>query len=167
MGDTVSFMLKSATAQILPAMASTLRKGRESAIDRSVAEDVILSARLAPDMLPLLNQYQLAADTAARGAARLAGHDMPSFPDEETSVDELLERLDKTNAYVQGFEDADLDANERTVLEIPLGPMTVHWEGRQYLSTFVLPNLHFHATIAFALLRHQGVEIGKRDFLMA
>ena len=108
MGDTVSFMLKSATAQILPAMASTLRKGRESAIDRSVAEDVILSARLAPDMLPLLNQYQLAADTAARGAARLAGHDMPSFPDEETSVDELLERLDKTNAYVQGFEDANI-----------------------------------------------------------
>ena len=167
MGDTISFMLKSATGQILPAMASTLKKGRAYAIDKGVEESVLLSARLYPDMLPLLDQYQMAAETPARAAARIAGLDMPSYPDTESSIDDLLERLETCNQFVQAIDDADLDANERTVMEIPLGQMTVNWEGRQYLSTFVIPNLHFHASIAFALLRHQGVEIGKRDFLMA
>lgn len=167
MGDTISFMLKSATGQILPAMASTLKKGRAYAIDKGVEESVLLSARLYPDMLPLLNQYQMAAETPARAAARIAGLDMPSYPDTEASIDDLLERLETCNQFVQSIADADLDANERTVMEIPLGQMTVNWQGRQYLSTFVIPNLHFHASIAFALLRHQGVEIGKRDFLMA
>ena len=167
MGNTISFMLKSASGQILPAMASTLRKGQTYAIDKGVEESVLLSARLYPDMMPLLNHYQMAADTVTRATARLAGLEMPSFPDDEQSVADLLERMDKANEYVQGFEDAVLDSSERTVLEIPLGPMTVNWEGRQYLSTFVIPNLHFHASIAYALLRHQGVEIGKRDFLMA
>lgn len=167
MGDTISFMLKSATGQILPAMASTLKKGRAYAIDKGVEESVLLSARLFPDMMPLLSQYQMAAETPARAAARIAGLEMPSFEDTESSVDELLERLEKCNQFVQAIDDDDLDARERTVMEIPLGGMTVNWEGRQYLSTFVLPNLHFHASIAFALLRHQGVEIGKRDFLMA
>jgi len=167
MGDTLSFMLKSGVGQILPAMASTLKKGQAYAIDKGVDENVLLSARLFPDMAPLLKHYQMAADTATRATARLARAEMPSFPDEEQTVADLLDRLDKSNAYVQAFEDADLDASERKVLEIPLGPMTVNWEGRQYLSTFVLPNLHFHASIAYALLRHQGVEIGKRDFLMA
>jgi len=167
MGDTISFMLKSATGQILPAMASTLKKGRAYAIDKGVDEQVLLSARLFPDMLPLLNQYQMAAETPARAAARIAGLEMPSYPDTESSVDDLLERLEACNQFVQSIEDEDLDARERTVMEIPLGELTVKWEGRQYLSTFVIPNLHFHASIAFALLRHQGVEIGKRDFLMA
>ena len=167
MGDTISFMLKSATGQILPAMASTLEKGRAYAIDKGVEESVLLSARLYPDMLPLLNQYQMAAETPARAAARIAGLDMPSYPDTEASIDDLLERLETCNQFVQSIADADLDAHERTVMEIPLGQMTVNWQGRQYLSTFVIPNLHFHASIAFALLRHQGVEIGKRDFLMA
>lgn len=167
MGDTISFMLKSATGQILPSMASTLKKGRAYAIDKGVEESVLLSARLYPDMLPLLNQYQMAAETPARAAARIAGLDMPSYPDTEASIDDLLERLETCNQFVQSIADADLDANERTVMEIPLGQMTVNWQGRQYLSTFVIPNLHFHASIAFALLRHQGVEIGKRDFLMA
>jgi len=167
MGDTISFMLKSAVGQILPAMASTLKKGQAYAIDQGVDESVILGARLYPNMLPLLNQYQLAADTAVRAAARLADLDMPSFPDDERTIAELLDRLDRSNHYVQEFDDEALNANARTVLEIPLGATSVNWEGRQYLSTFVLPNLHFHASIAFALLRHQGVAIGKRDFLMA
>ncbi len=167
MGDTVSFMLKAASNQILPAMASTLKKGQAYALDKSVDEEVLLNARLFPDMLPLIRQYQMAADTAARGAARIAGLDIPSFPDTETGIDELVDRLETANAFVQSVDDEALDANERTVMEIPLGPMTVNWEGRQYLSTFVIPNIHFHASVAFALLRHQGVEIGKRDFLMA
>lgn len=165
MSDMISYMLKSAAGQILPAMAAVLNKTKAYAAERDVEESVLLAARLYPDMHSLLNQYQLAADTAARGAARLAGLEMPSFPDTETTIDELIARLEATNAYVQGVDNAALNSSAEKVLEIPLGPMTVNWEGRQYLSTFVLPNLHFHASIAFALLRHQGLAIGKRDFL--
>lgn len=126
----------------------------------------MLNARLYPDMATLTRQIQMAADTGARGAARLAALEMPSFPDTETTIDELIVRLDAANRYVQGVDSVAMDANENVELEIPLGPMTVNWEGRQYLSTFVLPNLHFHASIAFAILRHSGLSIGKRDFLM-
>lgn len=167
MSELTSYMMKSSAGQILPAMAGTLTKAKTYAADREIEESVLLAARLFPDMHPLLRQYQMAADTAARGAARLAGMEMPSFPDTERTIDELIARLEATNAFVQSVDDAAMDANAMQVLEIPLGPMTVNWEGRQYLSTFVLPNLHFHASIAFSLLRHQGVSIGKRDFLMA
>ena len=167
MSDTISYMLKSAAGQVLPAMVATLKKGQSYAADKGVEEQVLLSARLYPDMLPLTRQYQIASDTAMRAAARLSGKDIPSVPDEETTIDELVTRLIDANAYVQAVSDHALDANELTVMDIPFGPMTMSWEGRQYLSSFVIPNLHFHASIAFALLRHQGVEIGKRDFLMA
>lgn len=167
MSEMIAYMMKSAAGQILPAMAGSLKKAKAYAAEREIEEHVLLSARLFPDMHPLLRQYQMAADTAARGVARLASLEMPSFPDTETSIDEITARLDATNAFVQGVDDAALNASAQQVLEIPLGPMTVNWEGRQYLSTFVLPNLHFHASIAFALLRHQGVSIGKRDFLTA
>lgn len=167
MSELISYMMKSAAGQILPAMVGTLKKAKAYTAEREIEESVLLSARLFPDMHPLLRQYQMAADTAARGAARLAGLEMPSFPDTETNIDELAARLEATSAFIQSVDDAALDASALKVLEIPLGPMTVNWEGRQYLSTFVLPNLHFHASIAFALLRHQGVAIGKRDFLTA
>ncbi len=167
MGDTVSYMLKNAAGQILPAMASVLDKAAAYAKEKEIEESVLLSSRLYPDMLPLLRQVQIAAETPMRGAARIAQTEMPASPDTETSFAELSTRLGEANAYVQSFEASALDANEQTLLEIPLGPMTVNWEGRQYLSTFVLPNLHFHASITFALLRHQGLSIGKRDFLMA
>jgi len=167
MSEMISYMMKSAAGQILPAMAGTLNKAKAHAAEREIEENVLLSARLFPDMHPLLRQVQIAADTAARGAARLASVEIPSFPDTERSIDELTARLEATNAFVQSVDDAALNASAQQVLEIPLGPMTVNWEGRQYLSTYVLPNLHFHASIAFALLRHQGVSIGKRDFLTA
>ena len=167
MSELISYMMKSASGQILPAMVGTLKKAKAYIAEREIEESVLLSARLFPDMHPLLRQYQMAADAAARGAARLAGLEMPSFPDTETNIDELAARLEATSAFIQSVDDAALDASALKVLEIPLGPMTVNWEGRQYLSTFVLPNLHFHASIAFALLRHQGVAIGKRDFLTA
>ena len=167
MSDLMSYMMKSSAGQILPAMAGTLKKAKAYAAEREIEESVLLSARLFPDMHPLLRQYQMAADTVVRGAARLGGMEMPSFPDSEGNIDELIARLEAANAFVQSVDDAAIDANAMQVLEIPLGPMTVNWEGRQYLSTFVLPNLHFHASIAFSLLRHQGVSIGKRDFLTA
>ena len=166
MGETISYMLKSASSQMTTALASNLRKAADYAKSLEVEESVLLAARLYPDMLPLTRQVQIAADTLARGGARLAGEEMPSFPDTETTIEQLIKRLQETDAFVQALDDDALNGNERSVLEIPLGPMTVQWEGRQYLSTFVLPNLHFHVSIAYALMRHQGVKLGKRDFLM-
>jgi len=147
MSTTISYMLKTSATQTLGAMASVLQKGADHAA--AIEVDV-----------------QIMTDTVARGGARLAGLEMPETPDTETSFAQLIARCHDRLAYVQGLDDAALDANETEVLEIPLGPMTVNWEGRQYLAMFVLPNLHFHAATAYGLLRAQGVQIGKRDFLM-
>lgn len=166
MSQTISYMLKTSATQTLGAMASVLQKGADHAAAAEVEESVFLNHRLAPDMFPLTRQVQIMTDTVARGGARLAGLEMPETPDTETSFAELIARCGDRLAYVQGLDDAALDANARVVLEIPLGPMTVNWEGRQYLATFVLPNLHFHAATAYGLLRGQGVVLGKRDFLM-
>ena len=166
MGETISYMLKTSATQTLGAMASILQKGADHALAVEVDEAVYLNHRLAPDMFPLTRQIQIMTDTVACGGARLAGLEMPETPDTETSFAQLIARCHDRLAYVQGLDDAALNANERVELEIPLGPMTVNWEGRQYLTTFVLPNLHFHAATAYGLLRAQGVKIGKRDFLL-
>jgi hypothetical protein len=166
MTDTVSYLVKTSTAQTTTALKSNLTKAKAYAAELEIDESALLNLRLYPNMGTLTRQIQLASDTVARGAARLAQLDMPSFPDTETTFDALIERLDKVNAYVQAIDDAAIDANARVELEVPLGPMTVNWEGRQYLSTFILPNLHFHASIAYALLRQAGLGLGKRDFLM-
>lgn len=166
MSETISYMLKTSAAQTLSAMASVLQKGADHAGAIEVDEAVFLQYRFAPDMFPMVRQIQIMTDTVARGGARLAGLEMPETPDTETSFAELIARCADRLAYVQGIDDAALNANETVVLEIPLGPMTVNWEGRQYLSTFILPNLHFHASMAYGLLRAQGVLLGKRDFLL-
>lgn len=166
MSDAISYMLKTSATQTLGAMASILRKAADHAVATEVDESVFLNHRLSPDMFPLTRQIQIMTDTVARGGARLAGLDMPSTPDTETSFAQLIARCHDRLAYVMDLDDAAIDANARVKLEIPLGPMTVNWEGRQYLATFVLPNLHFHAATAYGLLRAQGVKIGKRDFLM-
>lgn len=166
MSSTISYMLKTSTAQSIGATASILKKAAEHAAKVDVDEAVYLNHRLAPDMFPLTRQIQIMTDSVARGGARLAGLEMPETPDTETSFAQLIARCHDRLEYVQGLDDAALDASETRVLEIPLGPMTVNWEGRQYLATFVLPNLHFHAATAYGLLRSQGLEIGKRDFLM-
>jgi len=166
MSDTVSYLLKSSTNQTIGALRSILGKTADYAKARELDESVLLAARLYPNMFPVTRQVQIACDTVARGAARLAGLDMPSFPDTETTIAQLVERCDKAIAYVEGVASDAIDATERTTLQIPLGPTTVPMEGRQYLSSFILPNLHFHAAICYGLLRMQGLEIGKRDYLM-
>lgn len=166
MGDAISYLMKSSTAQTMTALKSNLAKAKDYTVDMEIDESVLLNMRLYPDMLPLVRQVQIAADTAIRGAARLVGIEPPGSDDSETTIEELIALLDKAHAYVDGLDSAAMDANERTEMEIPLGPMTLNWEGRQYLSTFVLPNLHFHASIVFALLRQAGLKIGKRDYLL-
>jgi hypothetical protein len=131
--------------------------------DRSL--DALLEARLAPDMFPFTRQVQVVSDTAKGAAARLAGVEAPSFPDEEKTFPELQQRIAKTIDYLKGFNAAQLDgAEDRTVtLKFPNGEMK--FSGREYLTGFVLPNFYFHMTTAYALLRHNGIAVGKMDYL--
>lgn len=165
-GDTLSYVLKMSANQTLGAMAGFLQKGADHAGASDVEESVLLGHRLAPDMFPLSRQIQIATAIAMRGASRLAGVEARELEDTETNFAELIARCHKANDYVQALDDAAINANERVTMEIPLGPMTVNWEGREYASLFILPNLHFHAATAYGLLRSQGVKLGKRDFLM-
>lgn len=126
---------------------------------------VLVNARLAPDMHALVRQIQIATDVVKGGAARLAGVDVPSFPDTESSFAELQERLKKTQDFLQGCSAAQIDGSEskRIVLNLPGQELT--FSGQDYLFNFVLPNFYFHLTTTYAILRHNGLELGKRDFL--
>ncbi len=166
MSDTISYMLKASTGQSLGALASILGKAKAHASETDVEESVFLSARLFPDMFPLLRQVQVATDITKRGGERLAGVEPASTPDDETNFDELIARCAAANEAVQGLDDDALNANENVTLQVPIGDQTMPMEGRFFLSNFILPNLHFHAATAYNLLRMQGVVLGKRDFLM-
>ena len=167
MSDTFAYVLKSSAAQTLGALTGILTKAEQHARSIDVEDEVLLSARLAPDMFPAVRQVQVATDIAVRGSARLAALDMPSFPDTETRFAELIERVKGANTFVQGIDDAALNAGEMRQVDVPTGPdSTMLAEGRFLLTNFILPNLHFHAAMAYGLFRGQGVPLGKRDFLM-
>ena len=163
---SVSYQLKSATNQTLGALKGILAKGEAYAAALKCEESALLSQRLYPDMFALPRQVQVACDTVARGAARLAGKEMPSFPDTEQTFAELIARCQKAIDYVNTIDDAAIDATAKTTLQIPMGQATMPMTGEQYLSGFILTNLHFHAAMAYGLLRTQGVQIGKRDYLV-
>ena len=166
MTTTVSYILKSSTNQTLGALKGLLAKGQAYAGTLKCDEAAILSQRLYPDMYALPRQVQIACDTAARGAARLAEIEMPSFPDTEQTFAELIARCQKAIDYVNAVDDAKIDATAQKTLQIPMGQASMPMTGAQYLQSFILTNLHFHAAMAYGLLRMQGVQVGKRDFLV-
>jgi len=138
-------------------------------LDKAAAqkdEAVLIEARLAPDMYPLAKQVQLVSDIAKGCGARLAGAEAPSMPDTEASFAELKERCDKTIAFLEGLDPAAVDAGIAREIEMkfPNGG-GMRFDAPTYLNGFVLPNLYFHASMAYAILRAQGVDIGKLDFL--
>jgi hypothetical protein len=144
-----------------------LDKAEAHASAKKYDTGVLLGARLAPDMLPLTKQIQIACDSAKFGVARLAGTEAPKFEDDETTLDELRQRVKKTIDYVQSVPASQLDGTEARDITVPRrdGPMTL--KGEFYLKHFVLPNFFFHVTTSYALLRHNGVELGKSDYLGA
>lgn len=166
MTTTVSYILKSSTNQTLGALKGLLAKGQAYAGTLKCEEAAILSQRLYPDMYALPRQVQIACDTAARGAARLAEIEMPSFPDTEQTFAELIARCQKAIDYVNAVDDAKIDATAQKTLLIPMGQASMPMTGAQYLQSFILTNLHFHAAMVYGLLRMQGVQVGKRDFLI-
>lgn len=125
-----------------------------------------LGLRLAPDMLPLTRQVQMASDAAKGCMSRLAGAEIPKMEDNETSFDELRARIRKTIDHVQSFSAAQVDGSEVRVILIPMrSGDPLKFDGETFLKHFSLPNFQFHCTIAYALLRHAGVDLGKRDYL--
>jgi len=135
--------------------------------DKDLDEATLVQARLYPNMRPFIFQIRVATDTAKGAAARLSGNAVPSWADEESNFAQVHERLGKAIDYLSGFKPEDFqDAVERPI-ELKLGPSTVHFTGLDYITDFVIPNFYFHVTTAYNILRHNGVAIGKRDFLGA
>ena len=154
-------------ARMLGQMDSWLAKAEAHAQAKKFEPEVYLSARLAPDMLPFTQQIQIACDAAKFCIARLTGIEAPKFEDNEKSLADLRARIRKTIDYVQSVPAAQLDGTDAKEISVPrrAGPLAM--TGEAYLKTFALPNFFFHATTTYALLRHNGVELGKSDFLGA
>jgi uncharacterized protein len=128
----------------------------------------VLNTRLAPDMFPFVRQVQVATDLAKNGAARLAGVEPPRFEDNEKTIDELKARLAKAVGFIKSLDPKAIDAATDRQITFPLGPNNKgEMRGNDYLNHFVLPNVYFHLTAAYVILRHCGVDIGKQDFLGA
>ena len=153
--------------RVLNNLSAILDKGLADAEARKIDPDVLVRARLAPDMHPLSRQVQIATDQAKGGAARLAGVEPPSFPDTESTFAELKERIAKTVAFVQSIGADKIDGSEDRQITLKFPGGEFNFTGVDYLQNFVLPNIYFHATAAYAILRHNGVPVGKRDFLGA
>ena len=151
--------------QTLKAVDGVLTKAEAFATEKKVDPTVLLNYRLAPDMFALARQVQLVTDFAKSTMARLAGQEVPKYEDTEKTIPELKARIAKVTAYVQGFKPADLDGSETRDVTLPIGGQPMTFKGQDYLVNFALPNFYFHATAAYAILRHCGVNIGKRDFL--
>lgn len=153
--------------RMLGNLLNWLDKAEAHAAAKKFDAGVLLGMRLAPDMLPFAKQIQIACDAAKFGVSRLAGAEVPKFEDDESTLEELRERVRKTIGYVQSVPAAQIDGTEDKDVNVPRRDGTMTLKGEPYLKHFVLPNFYFHVTTAYALLRHNGVELGKRDFLGA
>lgn len=146
-------------------LATFLDKIAVHAEARKIDPTVFVSARLFPDMLPLVKQIQIASDTVKGGAARLSGQEAPKYEDNEASFTELQARIQKTINYLQSFTPEQIDGSEDKDITLVMRSGELHFKGQDYLTTYVLPNLYFHVTTAYAIARSNGVELGKSDFL--
>ena len=146
-------------------LAALLEKASQHAEARKIDPEVFFSARLAPDMLPLARQVQVASDSVKLGAARLAGVEAPSFEDNEKTLPELVERARKTARFLETLKPEQFEGAEGRAVRWKTRSTEREMQGLAYLLHQVLPNLHFHCTTAYDILRHNGVEFGKMDYL--
>ena len=146
-------------------LAAILDKGSAFAAARKVDPSVLRAYRLAPDMLNLTQQVQIAADHAKRATARLAGIEAPVYEDNEASFAELKARIDKTIAFINTLKPGQIDGSEARDITLKIGGSNRTLSGQTYLLHNALPNFFFHVTTAYAILRHCGVEVGKKDFI--
>ena len=149
----------------LTALSAILDKAAAHAAQRKIEPSVLLNARLFPDMFPFVRQVQLAADFAKGAGARLAGIEVPKFADDETTFDQLKARIGRTLDFLKTLKPAQIDGSEEREITIPIGGQPQTFKGQPYLLHFAFSNFFFHVTTAYDILRHSGVEIGKRDFI--
>src|SRR5262252_7168604 len=149
----------------LNALAAVLDKAAAHVAAKKIDPSVLVGWRLAPDMFSFSRQIQVACDQAKNGSARLAGVEPPKFEDNETTLDQLRERIARTVAYLKTLDTKAIDASTEREITFPLGQNKGQMKGGDYLNHFMLPNFYFHLTAAYAVARNFGVDIGKRDFL--
>ena len=146
-------------------LAAILEKAAAHADARKIEPTALLTARLFPDMLPLTKQIQIATDTASGGVARLAGIEVPAIEHNETSFPALVARVHQTIQYLQSIKSGQVDGSEDKTISWQSRSSTKSMQGHAYLMNHILPNVFFHVTTAYNILRHNGVELGKMDFL--
>ena len=151
--------------RMLGNLSGFLDKAEAFAAAKKIDAAVLLNSRLAPDMFPLTRQVQIACDMAKGAAARLSGTEIPKFEDNETTVAELKARIAKTLAFVDGIDAVKYAGSEDRDVTLPARTGEKHFKGLNYLREYVLPNVYFHVTAAYLILRHNGVELGKNDFI--
>lgn len=154
-------------SQMLTSLSGLLGKAEAFAAARKIDGAVLLGSRLAPDMFPLTRQVQVAADFAKGASARLAGVEVPKYADDEATIAELKGRIDKTLAFIGGLDRAAIAAADDRDVTITLRGAPLTFKGRPYLLHFALPNFYFHHAMAYAILRENGVDLGKGDYMGA
>ena len=151
----------------LAATSAILDKAESYAEARKIDPSALLTARLYPDMFHFTKQVQLVSDFSKGPSARLAGVEVPSYADTESTFDELRARLAKTVAFISGLKPEQFEGAEDREISLKIGGQAMSFTGQEYLIGLALPNFSFHATTAYAILRHNGLELGKRDFIPA
>lgn len=151
--------------RVLSNLAAILKKGEEYADAKKVEHQVLLNSRLFVDMYPLTRQVQIATDMSKGAGARLAAIEIPKYEDNETSFAELQARIAKTIAFLDAITPEQLEGAEAREITITIRKADLKFSGQDYLLKWVLPNVYFHVTTAYNILRHNGVELGKQDFL--
>lgn len=150
---------------MLTALSAVLDKAEAFAAAKKIDSAVLPATRLCPDMFPLTRQVQIACDFAKGTAARLAGVEVPSYADTEATLPELKQRIAKTLAFIATITPGQIDGSEERDISLKVGPQEMHFKGLPYLVSFSLPNFYFHVTAAYAILRANGVDLGKMDYL--
>jgi len=152
--------------QLLGSLAAVLERAETHAQEHRIEPDALLQARLYPDMYPLARQIQIAADFAKGASARLAGVAPPSYEDAERTFTELQQRISKTLGFIDSLQQADVEAGATRAITHGSGERARQFDdGARYLTHFAMPQFYFHVTTAYAILRHNGVPIGKKDFI--
>jgi hypothetical protein len=152
--------------RMLNNLSAFLAKAEQQAKVKGFDPTVLLNDRLAPDMFTLTRQVQIATDHAKGCMARLAGHVPEAIEDTETTFAELQARIAKVRALVEGYKEADLEGSETREVTVKIPNAELKFKGLEYVNTWAMPNFYFHVTMAYAILRHNGIELGKRDFLV-
>jgi hypothetical protein len=146
-------------------LSNILKKGADYAAEKKIDEKVLTGARLFPDMFPLTRQVQIACDVAKGCGARLGGIEVPKYDDNEVSFAELQARIEKTVNFLKSIPEASINGSEQKQIKLQAGPRELEFVGDFFLRNWALPNVYFHITTTYNILRHNGVPIGKMDFL--